>query len=123
MDRIIFALAGAFASSAALGDTLQFDGSYAFGAPADGCIVGKGDVQGAAFQIQDGLFIGLESSCRLTNRTAIRDMPSAALFDLECSGEGEVWTERLFLLKQPDGALLWASDRGAAIHQTCTPAQ
>lgn len=47
-----------------------------------------------------------ESLCRLTNGEAVRDMPGAALFDMQCAGEGETWTERAFLQPSFDGGLI-----------------
>lgn len=48
-----------------------------------------------------------ESTCRLTNPTAIRGMTDAVLFDAACRGEGETWSNRMLLARTgPDGTEL-----------------
>ncbi|WP_296419901.1 hypothetical protein [Pseudooctadecabacter sp.] len=60
----------------------------------------------------------VESTCTLTNPTAIRDMAEGTLFDMVCSGEGEEWTERVFIYQTFDGVAVLS--RGAArTYQRC----
>lgn len=106
MRKCIWALAGVMGAGAALADTAQFDGTYAIDPAARDCLVGQGDVPGAAFRIEEGQFFGIESVCRLANPTNIRDMSAARLFDLQCRGEGAEWSDRILLMKLDDGSLL-----------------
>lgn len=106
MRQFIWVLAGIMAAGAALGNTARFNGTYAIDPGARECVVGQGDVPGAAFRIENGQFFGVESVCRLANPTNIRDMDAAMLFDLQCSGEGTQWSDRILLMKLDDGSLL-----------------
>lgn len=106
MTRIMTTLAAGLLAGSAFANTSQFDGDYALGPLELGCVVGEGDVANAAFRIRDGQFFGIESFCRLANPTNIRDMPRAKLFDMQCSGEGMEWTDRVMLMKLDDGSLL-----------------
>lgn len=99
----VLAIAGLASMAAA--DSRQFDGTYAIDPAARACVLGEGDVPGAAFRIENGRFFGVESECRLANPTNIRDM-DAMLFDLQCTGEGTQWSDRIFLMKMDDGSLL-----------------
>ncbi|MFN7002383.1 MAG: hypothetical protein ACK4NW_02995 [Roseinatronobacter sp.] len=106
MRRSILISAIVFAAGAAQADTTRYDGTYAIDPLARDCVVGQGDVPGAAFRIENGRFFGVESVCRLANPTNIRDMEAAMLFDLQCSGEGTEWSDRILLMKLDDGSLL-----------------
>lgn len=105
MKRWFWAPALAGMSGMAAADSRQFDGTYAIDPAARVCVLGEGDVPGAAFRIENGRFFGVESECRLANPTNIRDM-DAMLFDLQCTGEGTQWSDRIFLMKMDDGSLL-----------------
>ena len=39
----------------------------------------------------------IETTCTLANPTNLRGMPDAKLYDLNCSGEGETWSERTLI--------------------------
>ena len=54
----------------------------------------------------------IETTCRLTNPTNLRDMPEAKLYDLACSGEGSTWSERTLIGKDDDNLLIY--NRGFA---------
>ena len=105
MRYCFLALAVLTGAGAAMADTARFDGTYAIDPTARECVVGQGDVPGAAFRIENGQFFGVDSVCRLANPTNIRDM-DAMLFDLQCSGEGTQWSDRIMLMKLDDGSLL-----------------
>ena len=105
MKTGLLAIAGLLLAGTALADTSRFDGTYAIDPAAQGCVVGEGDVPGAAIRIEGGQFCGVESVCQLANPTNIRDM-DATLFDLQCEGEGTEWSERIMLMKMDDGSLL-----------------
>lgn len=83
-----------------------FDGDYRTGPDADCSRIGE---DGGALRIRDGIFEGVESSCRMTNPVQVVDM-DAKLYTFECSGEGEVWKERTLLMNAADGQgiiMLW----------------
>ena len=86
-----FFLTGCFmtvwASGSAQAEADRFDGTYAIDPGTLACVVGEGDVPGAAIRIEAGRFFGPAIVCQMQNPTSIRDM-SAMLFDFACSGEG-----------------------------------
>ena len=107
-----FAIAGlgvVLGGSAVFAEATQFDGTYSIAGDVSVCIVGEGDVAGAALRIHDGVLESIESQCQLTNPTNIRDM-DAILFDMVCSGEGMEWTDRVFMKRMPDQSLLIVSN-------------
>ena len=111
-------LALALGTGAALADATQFEGRFALD-PASGlCIEGEGDVAGAAFRIEDGVFYGPVSECRMLNPTNIRDM-RAVLFDFDCTGEGARWQDRVLLMLLDDGSLLRVVDGLAFADPPC----
>jgi hypothetical protein len=57
---------------------------------------------GGALAVRDGVFYGVENSCRLNNPVEVNGMP-ATLYDAECSGEGETYAKRMMLMRVPDG--------------------
>jgi len=116
---IALMLAGGVLTGGAWADPSQFDGTYRINPDHQGCVVGEGDVIGAAFRIADGQLTSIESTCTLANPTNIRDM-DAMLFDLECSGEGMEWSDRVFLMKKDDGSLLQVVDGMDFTYPPCT---
>jgi hypothetical protein len=60
-----------------------------------------------------------ESVCRMTNPVAVRDMPGAVLFDMQCAGEGEAWTERAFLQPAEGGGLILVWQGRARVLPRC----
>jgi len=54
----------------------------------------------------------IETTCELTNPTALRDMPEAMLYDMVCSGEGSTWSERAFIGTDYNGLVVYS--RGTA---------
>lgn len=60
----------------------------------------------------------IETSCKLDNPTTLRGMPQAKLYDVTCSGEGETWSQRVFIGTDGDGLLIY-SDGGASRYQGC----
>lgn len=116
------AMMAAGVAAPAVADMTRFDGTYRLfndGAP---CVVGEGDVAGAAFRIEKGRLFGIESTCTLANPTNIRDM-DAMLFDLQCVGEGLNWSDRIFLMKMDDGSLLYVVDKSAFTYAPCRPSE
>ncbi|MDG3042930.1 hypothetical protein [Roseicyclus marinus] len=53
-----------------------------------------------------------ESTCRLTNPVAVRDMGDATLFDMVCTGEGESWSFRALLMRGQDGLVFVREGQG-----------
>ena len=65
-----------------------------------------------------------ESSCRLTNPVAVRDIAGATLFDAVCSGEGESWTYRLLVMPgvtsaEPYEGLILLREGSVVLYQKC----
>ncbi|MEZ5753049.1 MAG: hypothetical protein R3D60_14130 [Paracoccaceae bacterium] len=117
MIRLGVGLALAIAAFPALADTAPFQGDWTFGNPA-ACVLGRDDPN-FAFRIEGDTLIGLESTCDLTNPTAIRDM-NATLFDAQCVGEGEEWTYRLLLMIDIDGNLATIHHGSSLVYSRCT---
>ncbi len=90
----------ALAVSVASGAMAQgYDGSYQL----DQCSPYRAEtrIEVTGFQIQY-----YESTCTMTNPVPVRDMDGAFLFDAICNGEGQTWTERVFMMAfQGDGLL------------------
>lgn len=55
-----------------------------------------------AISIKGDELHGIESLCRLVKPTSVNNM-DAVLYDMECAGEGEEWTERVMLMKAEFG--------------------
>lgn len=97
-------LAAAFASAPLFAG--PFDGLYQPSATADCATVG-GD--GGAIRIDRNIFYGAEVQCRMTNPVDIVNM-DATLYEMECTGEGETWTERAMLMtdaETPGIYMIW----------------
>lgn len=54
----------------------------------------------------------VESQCKLDAPVSVRDMPEGTLYDATCTGEGEIWTERMFVYRTFAGVAVLS--RGAA---------
>lgn len=95
-----------------------FDGTYRQAANAECGLIG---VDGGALKIEEGIFYGVEVECRMTRPVDVLNM-DATLYTMQCSGEGQVWTERAMLMKpaEDDGLIMiwngyaFAYDRCAA---------
>ncbi len=75
-----------------------YDGVYKQTANADCALVG---VDGAALEIRDGIFYGVEVQCRMARPVNVVDM-NATLYDMQCSGEGQTWTERALVMQRAE---------------------
>lgn len=60
--------------------------------------------EGGALHVTATELWGTETHCQLTNPVNIRDL-DGILFDLECMGEGDYFTERMLFLAENDGRL------------------
>ncbi len=81
-----------------------YDGVYKQVANTDCSLVG---VDGGSVKIQDEIFYGVEMECRMTLPVDVNNM-EATLYTMECSGEGQTWSERLMLMQdaQQDGIIM-----------------
>ncbi len=81
-----------------------YDGVYKQTANAECSLVG---VDGGALEIRGGIFFGVESQCRMTRPVNVVNM-NATLYTMECSGEGQVWTERAMIMQdaETDGIIM-----------------
>lgn len=93
-------LAGPLAHPVAAQD---FDGLYYWTGtdPVQGC-EGLGSTE-TTIEITEGSIWFVESGCELTNPTAVENMPEGTLYDAVCYGEGETWTEGMFIYKTFEG--------------------
>ncbi len=87
-----------------------YDGVYKQTANAECALVG---VDGGALKIEDDIFYGVEVECRMTNPVEIEDM-DATLYEMQCSGEGETWTERAMLMPDAEETGLYMIWNGYA---------
>jgi len=60
---------------------------------------------GGALAIREGKIIGVENTCDMSNPVNVRDM-DAVLYDLECSAEGETYTERAMVARSDTGVII-----------------
>lgn len=60
-----------------------------------------------------------ESACTMTNPVPVRDMDEAFLFDAVCSGEGQTWTERVFMMATAEGGMLQVRRGYAYTYMPC----
>jgi hypothetical protein len=75
-----------------------FDGVYKQTVHSECSLVG---VDGGSLEISDGIFHGVEMQCRMTNPIDINDM-EATIYQMECSGEGQTWTERAIMMNDAE---------------------
>ncbi|QBF34040.1 hypothetical protein [Thalassococcus sp. S3] len=89
--------------TAAQAGPYPYDGLYRPDADwAEGWDCQSVGIDGGALAVRGGQFFGVENTCTLSNPTQIRDM-DATLYDATCTGEGMTSTERLMLMRLPDG--------------------
>lgn len=103
---------------ASVASATSFDGTYRLTSDADCTAVG---MDGGALRIEDGIFYGVESQCRMTNPVNVVDM-DAKLYTMQCSGEGETWTERAMLMRSASGGIIIAWNGYAFAYETCDAA-
>ena len=99
-----YLLAALCLPSLALAQT--YDGVYRQVANADCALVG---VDGGSVKIEDGIFYGVETQCRMTNPVDVIDM-DATLYTMQCTGEDQVWTERAMIMNaagDPGILIVW----------------
>ena len=83
-----------------------YDGVYKQTANAECALVGA---DGGSLRIAESIFYGVEMQCRMTNPVDITDM-DATIYTMECSGEGQTWTERAIMMidaQDPGLYMIW----------------
>jgi hypothetical protein len=98
-----------------LAAALPWDGRYRLSAEAD-C-----SNEAGVLSIAEGVLQGVESTCRMTDPVDVLDL-DATLYVLECSGEGETWTERAMLMRAAEGEGIYLMWRGYAFRYDRCPA-
>ncbi|WP_205859856.1 hypothetical protein [Cochlodiniinecator piscidefendens] len=94
----------------------DFSGQYSQGNSADCTTIGE---TGNAIRIEDGVFYGVETECRMTLPVDVRDM-DAWLFDMACDGEGQTWQARAMFMPAADGGLIMVWNGFAFKYDECT---
>lgn len=79
----------------AMAAATPYDGTYKQTVNSDCGLVG---VDGGALRIEGDIFFGVEMQCRMTRPVEVSLM-DATLYTMECSGEGQAWTERAMVMK------------------------
>lgn len=100
LPLVIFALSPIAANAG------PFDGVYKQTANAECSLVG---VDGGSLKIAESIFYGVEVECRMVRPVDINDM-NATIYHMECSGEGQTWTERAMLMNDAEGSgiyMIW----------------
>ncbi|WP_247227152.1 hypothetical protein [Yoonia sp. F2084L] len=80
-----------------------YDGVYRQTANAECSLVG---VDGGSLKIENNIFYGVEVECRMTSPVDIVDM-DATLYEMQCSGDGQTWTERAMLMPDAEDTGLY----------------
>ncbi|SFR59707.1 hypothetical protein SAMN04488005_3140 [Yoonia tamlensis] len=83
-----------------------FDGIYKQTAHSECALVGT---DGGSLEIREDIFYGVEMQCRMINPVDIEDM-DAMIYQMECSGEGQTWSERAILMNDaeaPGIIMIW----------------
>lgn len=95
-----------------------FDGVYKQTANAECALVGA---DGGSLEIKDGIFYGVEVECLMTRPVNVLDM-NAILYTMQCSGEGQNWTERAMLMEPAeDDGLIMIWNGYAFVYDKCEP--
>lgn len=85
-----------------------YDGTYGL----EGWNCEQVGMDGGALAIRNGVFYGVESRCDLTNPVDVRGM-NATLYDADCTGEGDVYSYRMMVMKTQQGITIvndgWAT--------------
>lgn len=97
----------------AVADT--FDGVYSQGAGA-ACV--PTGTAGNVVRIENGVFHGIETECRMENPVDVRDM-NAVLYDMQCRGDQSEWSARALFMTAVDGGLVMVWDGYAFKYDPC----
>ena len=99
------------------GRALPWDGTYRLSEDADCARVGE---EGGALRISEGVLTGVESTCRMTEPVDVPDM-DATLYQMDCEGEGQAWSERAMLMQAAEGEGIFLLWRGYAFRYDRCP--
>lgn len=98
---------------------LPWDGTYRPSPDADCARVGE---EGGALRIAEGALHGIEATCEMTAPVDIVDM-EATIYTMDCTGEGERWTERAIFMKAAEGDAIFVIWNGYAFRYERCPAE
>jgi hypothetical protein len=76
-----------------------YDGVYRQTANAECALVG---VDGGSLKIEGNIFYGVEVECHMINPVEVEDM-NATIYEMQCSGDAEAWTERAMIMPDAQG--------------------
>lgn len=110
MRHLLFKMTLGFAVLPALPFASPYDGVYKQTANAECALVG---VEGGSLKIENDIFYGVEVSCRMTSPVEVEGM-EATLYEMQCTGEDETWTERAMLMPDADDTGLYMIWKGYA---------
>ena len=93
-----------------------YDGIYRQSANAECALIGA---DGGSLEIREGIFYGVEVECRMTRPVNVVDM-DATLYTMQCSGDGQSWTERAMLMQNAeDDGIMMIWDGYAFVYSRC----
>lgn len=108
--RLCLAIVATFAAAPALAQVSPFDGEYGY-PDIDGCVV-EGYTTCPAVRVEGGRFFGEESACDLVPVAPVPGM-NAAVYDMNCSGEGDTWQVRALFHRDLYGILTMTTQDGS----------
>lgn len=100
---------------AALAQDAGFEGLWRANPTTDCAYTGG---EGTALKVEEGVLYGVENQCEMTSPVQVRDM-QAMLYDMECEGEGDSFTERAMFMEATDGGLYLIWDGIVFKYESC----
>lgn len=94
-----------------------FNGIYSQG---DGAVCAPVAESQDVVRIEDGVFHGVQTECRMENPVDVRDM-NAVLYDMQCEGDQTAWSARALFMTAADGGLIMVWDGYAFKYDPCPP--
>lgn len=74
---------------------------------------------GGALEIRNNIFYGVDNQCRMTRPVDVINM-NATLYTMQCSGDGDQWTERALFMKSNDlDGIIMVWDGYAFVYEKC----
>ena len=93
-----------------------YDGIYRQNANAECALVGA---DGGSLEIREGIFYGVEVECRMSRPVNVVNM-DATLYTMQCSGDGQSWSERAMLMNSAeDDGIIMIWDGYAFVYSRC----